>query len=126
MANLEQEKRELDLKDNCIKCMPYEQIYKFLCEESQTNSVLGTNIQKQEKSFSSCIKYVYRSVMSLLNNKSGFLEDSIVYNLAVEYYITDIQEDVQDEKQDNIVNDIGTSSSLNKHTENVCAEQSLF
>lgn len=126
MANLEQEKRELDLKDNSIKCMPYEQIYKFLCEEAKTNAVLGTNIQKQEKSFSSCIKYVYRAVMSLLNNKSGFLEDSIVYNLAVEYYITDIQEDVQDEKQDNIVNDIGTRSSLNKHTENVCAEQSLF
>lgn len=76
-----------ELLKNKNNMMPSKEIVHYLINASETNKELEKAIMSEDKTLEKCLKHVEGEVKKKLNNRSGYVKDQEVYNIAASYYV---------------------------------------
>ena len=73
-----------------------ETIEKYLNKEVEKNSELAAAMLKPEKTIKACCSHIHSEAKKLANSASSVaVEDSVVYGMAVSYYLSETPEKVE-------------------------------
>lgn len=75
--------------DEHDKNLPAIPILEYLINKCEKDKEFADRVALKEKTFEECGKYVLQEVKKELNGNNGHLEDQLVYNMAVDYYMLD-------------------------------------
>lgn len=76
-----------ELLKNKSNMMPSKEIVNYLINASVINEELKTAVMSEDKTLEECLKHVEKEVKKKLNNRSGYVNDQEVYNIAASYYV---------------------------------------
>lgn len=77
------------LNGNYDNNVPAGPIINYLLTKCEEDEEFAQRVVLENKNVKDCMKYVLQEVKKLLNNRSGWLEDRVVYGLAENYFIND-------------------------------------
>lgn len=83
------EKLTVELSKEHNRAVPSIPILNYLIAQVEENEELASRITLENKTIKECFEYVLQEVRKLLDGKNGWLDDQEVYDLAINYFISD-------------------------------------
>lgn len=78
---------KVEIENEHDKMIPAEPILNYLIAKAKDDREFSQRVMLEGKTVKKCFEYVLQEVKKALDSKSGYLEDQIVYNMAVDYFV---------------------------------------
>lgn len=80
---------EKELEKKHSPYVPAIPIINYLISKCKDDAEFAKRVTLENKTLEECLEYVLQEVKKKLNNKSGWIDDQEVYDMAVTYYVSD-------------------------------------